>query len=64
MTNPADSVAATADLLEDFARSRRVADRRRRAVGVTGAGQLWQVVSGWVDGIAAGCGKTGRGCTT
>jgi UDP:flavonoid glycosyltransferase YjiC (YdhE family) len=38
MTKPAESVAAAADLVENFARLRRVADRRRRAAGMIGAG--------------------------
>ena len=52
MTKPAESVAAAADLLENFARLGVSADRRRPAVGVIGAGQIWQIASAWVDGIA------------
>jgi hypothetical protein len=29
-----------------------------------GAGQVWQMASPWVDGIAAGLEKTRHGCTT
>ena len=34
-----------------------LADRRRRAVGMIGAGHVWPIASGWVDGIAAGLAK-------
>jgi hypothetical protein len=34
-----------------------LADRRRRAVGVIGAGHVWPIASAWVDGIAAGLEK-------
>jgi hypothetical protein len=34
-----------------------LADRRRRAVGLIGAGHVWPIASGWVDGIAAGLEK-------
>jgi hypothetical protein len=37
-----------------------LADRRRRAVGVIGAGQIWQVASERVDGIGAAWGKLAR----
>ena len=57
ITKPAESVANAADVLEISPASGVLPDRRRRAGGMIGAGQVWQITSAWVAGIAAGLEK-------
>ena len=41
-----------------------LADRRKRAVGLIGAGHVWPIASAWVMGSPPGWRKAGHGCTT